>query len=70
MATTAIKKERIIRTKAFPKPPQLTVPEVILGQDNTHRTITNEDIRKALFDQSIKKAPGPTKLNFKAIKLL
>ena len=70
MATTAIKKERMVRAKVFPKPPQLTVLEVILGQGNTHRIIINEDIRKVLFDQSIKKAPGPTKLNFKAMRLL
>ena len=63
MATTAIKKERMVRAKAFPKPPQLIVLEVILGQGNIHRIITNEDIRKALFDQLIKKAPGPCQTN-------
>jgi hypothetical protein len=32
--------------------------------------ITEEDIEKALFEQSIKKALRPDKLNFKALRLL
>jgi hypothetical protein len=32
--------------------------------------IVEEDIEKALFEQSIKKASGPDKLNFKALRLL
>jgi hypothetical protein len=32
--------------------------------------IIEEDIEKALYKQSIKKAPGPNKLNFKALRLL
>jgi len=31
------------------------------------KKITDEDIRTALFDQSVKKAPGPDRLGFKAI---
>jgi len=34
------------------------------------KKITNEDIRLALFDESVKKAPGPDILGFKAIRLL
>jgi hypothetical protein len=34
------------------------------------KTITDEDIQVALFDQSVKKAPGPDRLGFKAIRLL
>jgi hypothetical protein len=33
-------------------------------------TITDEDIRRVVFDQSIKKGPGPDKFEFKAIRLL
>ena len=32
--------------------------------------ITEKDIEKALFEQLIKKAPGPDRLNFKALRLL
>jgi len=32
--------------------------------------ITEEDIRRAVFDQLVKKAPGPDRLGFKAIRLL
>jgi hypothetical protein len=32
--------------------------------------IIEEDIEKTLFKQSIKKALGPNKLNFKALRLL
>jgi hypothetical protein len=32
--------------------------------------ITDEDVQLAVFDQSVKKAPGPDKLGFKAIRLL
>ena len=60
----------MVRAKAFPEPPQLAGPEVKPGKGNTHLRITNEDVRRALFGQSVKKAPGPTKLNFKAIRLL
>jgi hypothetical protein len=34
------------------------------------RMITDEDVRGAVFDQSVKKAPGPDRLGFKAIRLL
>ena len=60
----------MVRAKAFPEPPQLAGPEVKPRKGNTHLRITNEDVRKALFGQSVKKALGPTKLNFKAIRLL
>ena len=59
-----------MRAKAFPEPPQSVGPEVKPGPGNTHLKITNEDVRKALFRQLIKKTPGPTKLNLKTIRLL
>jgi len=34
------------------------------------KKITEEDIREALFNQSVQKAPGPDRLGFKAIRLL
>ena len=34
------------------------------------KTITDENIREAVFRQSTKRAPGPDRLGFKVIKLL
>jgi hypothetical protein len=34
------------------------------------KKITESDIQEALFDQSVKKAPGPDRLGFKVIRLL
>ena len=60
----------MVRAKAFPEPPQSAGPEVKPGLGTTHLKITNDDVRKALFGQAVKKAPGPTKLNFRTIRLL
>ena len=38
-----------MRMKAFPKPPQLTGPEVKPKKKNTHLLIINEDVRRAFF---------------------
>jgi len=35
-----------------------------------HEMITNEEIRRALYEQSIQKAPSPERLGFRAITLL
>jgi hypothetical protein len=35
-----------------------------------YKMITDEDIRKAVYEQSVQKAPGPDKLVFKVIRLL
>ena len=69
-ATTMEGKEAMIRAKAFPSPPQSVGPEVRPEPGNTHLRITSEEVREALFNQSIRKAPGPTKLNFRAMRLL
>ena len=69
-ATTMEGKEAMIRAKAFPSPPQSVGPEVRPEPGNTHLRITSEEVREALFNQSIRKTPGPTKLNFRAIRLL
>ena len=69
-ATTMESKEAMVQAKAFPSPPQSVKPDVRPGIGSTHLRITNKDVRKALFNQAIKKAPGPSKLNFRAMRLL
>jgi hypothetical protein len=72
-ATTIKEKEEIFR--------KMTFLESIASSINIATTkdpsinaissfITKEDIEKALSEQSIKKALGPDKLNFKALYLL
>jgi hypothetical protein len=66
-------KEEIFRKMTFPDPiiSSINIP---FSRDSSINAIssfiTEEDIEKALFEQSIKKAPGPDKLNFKALRLL
>ena len=69
-AITMEDKEIIMRAKTFSKPLQSIGLEVKLGSKNTHLKIINEDVRKVLFEQLVKKVLGPTKLNFKTIRLL
>ena len=69
-ATTIENKEAMVRAKAFPKPPYSAGPEVKPGKGNTYLRITNKDVRKVLFGQSVKKILGPIKFNIKAIRLL
>jgi len=63
-------KAGLIKEEAFPKP--LTGVERKAQEEGggMWKTITDEDIRLALFDQSVKKAPGPDRLGFKAIRSL
>ena len=63
-------KEAMVRAKAFPKPPQSAGPEVKPVLGITYLKIINDDVRKALFGQTVKKTLGPTKLNFRVIRLL
>jgi hypothetical protein len=72
--TTIIKeKEEIFRKMAFP---DLIVSSIniSISRDSFINAISSfiieENIEKALFKQFIKKALGPNKLNFKALRLL
>jgi hypothetical protein len=72
-ATTIKEKETIFRKMAFPEPIMsfINIATAINPSINAISSfITKEDIEKALFKQSIKKALGPNKLNFKALRLL
>jgi hypothetical protein len=72
MAITIEEKEAIFMNQAFPdlsKESNSTLSVLELNIRNNDFIIEKE-IEKVLFKQSIKKAPGPDKLNFKAIRLL
>jgi hypothetical protein len=72
-ATIIEEKETIFRKMAFPNPIMSSI-NISISRDSSINAIssfiTEEDIEKTLFKQSIKKAPGPDKLNFKALRLL
>jgi hypothetical protein len=72
--TTIIKeKEEIFRKIAFPDSIVSSI-NIPISRDSSINAISSfiieEDIEKALFKQSIKKASGSDKLNFKALRLL
>ena len=72
-ATTIKEKEAIFRKMAFLEPiaSSVNIATAINTSINAIDSfITEGDIERALFEQSIKKAPGPDKLNFKALRLL
>jgi hypothetical protein len=63
-------KAELIKEEAFPKPLKGVVRKAQEEGEGMWKMITDEDIRLALFDQSVKKAPGPDRLGFKAMRLL
>jgi hypothetical protein len=66
-------KEEIFRKMVFPDSIVSSI-NISISRDSSINAISSfiieEDIEKALFEQSIKKALGPDKLNFKALRLL
>ena len=74
IATTVEEKEAIFMKQAFPdlsKASDIALSLSDLVIKNVEKDfITEKDIEKALFEQSVKKAPGPDRLNFKALHLL
>jgi hypothetical protein len=72
-ATIIEEKEEIFRRMAFLEPiaSSINIATTIDPSINAISSfITEKDIEKALLKQLIKKALGPDKLNFKAIRLL
>jgi len=63
-------KAELIKEEAFPKPLKGVERKAQEEGGEMWKKITDEDIQLALFDQSVKKAPGPDRLGFKAIRLL
>jgi hypothetical protein len=69
VATTIEEKEAPIREIAFPVAPEAGLAQIV-QPGVIHQSIGIEQVRKAIFSQSIQKAPGVDKLNFRALRLL
>jgi len=63
-------KAKLIKEEAFPKPLKGVRRKAQEERGEMWKKITDEDIREALFNQLVQKAPGPDRLGFKAIRLL
>jgi len=63
-------KAELIKEEAFPKPLMGVERKAQEVGGEMWKKITDEDIREALFNQSVQKAPGPDRLGFKVIRLL
>jgi len=61
-------KAELIKEEAFPKPLKGVERKAQEEGGDKWKKITDEDIRMALFDQSVKKVAGPDRLGFKAIR--
>lgn len=70
VATTFEEKEEMIRREMYPDPPDKFFPEIAQKEGTAHEKVTKELVQKALVHQSTKKAPGPDKINFRALRLL
>jgi hypothetical protein len=71
VAVTLREKEAMVRENHFPKPPPSApyrLPDEGSGQ--LYQTITDKTVEKAIFTQSVRKAAGLDRLNFRAIRLL
>lgn len=67
VAATAEEKEEIFIAQAFP--PQAR-DDGDIGIPNTRAKVSADEVREALFVQSVKKAPGVDGISFKALRLL
>ena len=70
MAESWEEKAEWIKEEAFRKPLKGVERKAQEEGGEMWKKITDEDIREALFNQSVQKAPGPDRLGFKAIWLL
>jgi hypothetical protein len=67
VAASAEEKEEVFMAQAFPPQPS---SEENVEIPNTSVKVSVDDIRVALFEQSVKKAPGVDGISFKAVRLL
>jgi len=70
VAESLEEKAELIKEEAFPKPLKGVESKAQDERGEMWKKITDEDIREALFNQSVQTAPGPDRLGFKAIRLL
>ncbi|POS88401.1 hypothetical protein EPUL_000062 [Erysiphe pulchra] len=70
IAVSIEEKENFVRVASFPTPPSddQEPPEAIPGE--AYNEVSKEVFYKAIYLQSVKKAPGPDRINFRAIRLL
>jgi len=68
-ADTSLEKEEMLRHESFPPNDDDQYYE-LLPAWSAHTRVTEQAVERALFSQSVKKAPWPDKLSFGAIRLL
>jgi len=68
-ANTITEKEEMLRRKSFP-PNEYDQYFELPPPGQAHQSISQQAVGRALFLQSIKKAPGPDKLSLGAVRLL
>jgi len=67
-AITSLEKEEMLRHESLP-PNDGDQHFGLTPPGRAHSRITEQAVERALFSQSVKKAPGPDKLSFGAIRL-
>lgn len=60
----------MIRRAAFPPPPADPMGPILHREGTTYQIVDEARVRKTSFDQSERKAPGPERLIFSALRLL
>jgi hypothetical protein len=68
-AVTTEEKEEVLRESGFPTPPA-SEERVLPHGGDMHESVTKEHLHQAIFDQSENKAPGPDRINLKAIRMV
>lgn len=70
IATTFEEKEEMIRRVMFPAPLGGNQRLIFQKEGRSYLKVNNAVVQRALFYQSTKKAPGPDKMNFLALRFL
>jgi len=68
-ANTSLEKEEMLRHECFP-PNDSDQDYELPPAGSAHTRVTDQAVERALYSQSVKKAPGPEKKSFGAIRLL
>ena len=68
-ANTSLEKGEMLRHESFP-PNDGDQYYELPPAGSAHTRVTEQAVERALYSQSVKKAPGPDKLSFGAIRLL
>jgi hypothetical protein len=65
LATSWNEKAQLIKEIGFPKPLPGMKKKAKEVAEETYLEITEEEVKEAMYTQSVKKVPGPDKINFK-----